>query len=108
MASTSRAKTVPKNYPSTPADYPLAMFRPQIEAAKRYLFESELKEVMDQSGLPLELIDSDTDFNLTVAHLACFVQNLKAVAGADKGEDFGRDAFKKTAPLFARGTGTLP
>jgi hypothetical protein len=107
MTSASRAKTVPKNYPPTPADYPLAMFRPQIEAAKRYLFESELKEVMEQSGLPVELIDSDSDFRLTVAHIACFVQNLKTFAGEDKGEGYGRDAFKKTAPLFVRGTGTM-
>jgi hypothetical protein len=104
----SRAKTVPKNYPPTPADYPLVMFRPQIEAAKRYLFESELKEVMEQSGLPLELLEPASDFRLTVAHLAAFVQNLKTVAGDDKGEDYGRDAFKRTATLFARGSGTLP
>ncbi len=108
MASASRAKTVPKNYPPTPADYPLAMFRPQIEAAKRYLFESELKEVMEMSGLPLELLEEDSDFALTVAHLASFVQNLKTFAGDDKGADYGRDAFKQAAPLFARGTGTLP
>jgi hypothetical protein len=108
MASASRTNTVPKNYPPTPADYPLVMFRPQIEAAKRYLFEGELKEVLEQSGLPLEVLDPESEFDLNVAHVACFVQNLKLVAGEDKGEGYGRDAFKKTTPLFARGTGTLP
>src|SRR5262245_51696510 len=101
MASASRTNTVPKNYPPTPADYPLVMFRPQIEAARRYLFDGELKEVMEQSGLPLELIDPDSDFNLNVGHIAYFVQSLKIVAGEDKGEDYGRDAFKKTTALFA-------
>jgi hypothetical protein len=109
MTSASRAKTVPKNYPSAPAAYPLGLFRPQIEAAKRYLFESELKEVLELSNMPPGLMDSDSyDFALTVAHVACFVQNLKTVAGDDKGVGYGRDAFKQTAPLFARGTATLP
>jgi hypothetical protein len=109
MTTASRPRTVPKNYPNTPAEYPLNLFRPQIEAARRYLFDSELKEVLESAGLPLELLEEgEADFALTVAHVACFVQTLKTVSGAEQAEGYGRDAFKRTVPLLARGSATLP
>ncbi len=109
MATATRPKTVPKNFPPAPASYPVAMFRPQIDAARRYLFESELKEVLEMSGLPLTLLDPDVgDIPVTVAHVAAFVQGLKEVTGEEQARAYGRDAFKRTVPLLARGSTGLP
>jgi hypothetical protein len=104
MATSSRPKTVPKNYPVKPADYPFGMFRPLLETAQRYLFENELKEVLQDCGLPLDVLNpSVNDFSLTVAHVACFVQGLKEFTGDEKAIPYGRDAFRRAAPLFPRG-----
>jgi hypothetical protein len=104
MATSSRPKTVPKNYPAKPADYPFGMFRPLLETAQRYLFENELKEVLQNCGLPLDVVNlSMNDFSLTVADIACFVQRLKEFTGDEKGIPYGRDAFRRAVPLFPRG-----
>src|SRR5258706_11097251 len=96
MAAPSRPATVPKNYPTPPASYPANLFRPQVEAAKRYLFESELKEVLKAAGLPPEIASNPAhSFTMTVVQLACFVQGLKEYTGEEKAFEYGRDAFKK-------------
>lgn len=99
-----RPKSLPANYPPMPAVYPLALFRPQVDAAQRYLFGSELKEVLETAGLPTNLLTLTTTQPLiiNVAQIACFMQELKQIAGEDKAPDYGREAFQKVAALLSR------
>ncbi len=97
-----RPPSVPANYPSTPAAYPLFLFRPQVEAAQRYLFGSELKEVLEAAGLPANLLTARQSITLDVSQIACFMQELKKIAGEDKAPAYGREAFKKVGALLAR------
>ncbi len=102
VSPTHRPRSLPANYPPTPADYPFTLFRLQVEAAQRYLFGSELKEVLETAGLPTNLLTTPQPFVINVAQVACFMQELKKIAGDDKAVDYGREAFQKAAAIFPR------
>ena len=105
MAVVSRPNTLPDNYPATPASYPIGMFRLQVEAAKRYLFESELKEILEAADLPPNLLDTgNNEARLNVAQMACFFQGMRAVIGDTKAVEYGQDAFKRLMPVLSRTT----
>ena len=97
-----RPNSLPANYPPMPAAYPMFIFRPQVDAAQRYLFGSELKEVLEAAGLPTNLLTATQLLTIDVAQIACFMQELKKIAGEDKAPDYGREAFQKVASMFAR------
>ncbi|MCC7447926.1 MAG: hypothetical protein IT324_10945 [Anaerolineae bacterium] len=101
-----RPGSLPTNYPPTPVVYPLSLFRPQIEAAQRYLFGSELKEVLEAAGISVPVPGATQSLVINVAQIACFMQELKQIAGEDKAVDYGREAFQKAAALFTRTTTT--
>lgn len=65
---------LPKNYAPVPVRYPLPIFRLQLEAAARYLFQSELKEALTAAAIPLDVLTGAGDPALTVAQVACFIQ----------------------------------
>ncbi len=104
MAAYSKPKAIPTNYPPKPVEYPMAAFRALLETAQRYLFESELKEVLQDCQIPADVLKpTSPDLHLTVAEIAGFVQGLKTFMGDDKGIPYGRDAFHKAAALVNRG-----
>ncbi len=104
MAASSKPRAVPANYPPQPVDYPFTGFRPLLETARRYLFENELKEVLQDCQIPVEVLKpSPLECHLTVADIACFVQGLKTFMGDEKGIPYGRDAFRRAASLVNRG-----
>ncbi len=106
ISTVNRPETLPKNYPESPAAYPESIFRLQVEAARRYLFDSELQELLDGAGVPPDFMESNVT-GLTVAHVAYFMQGLMSVAGAEKALAYGRDSFGKTMSGFTRSTATL-
>jgi hypothetical protein len=84
------------------------LFRLQIQAARRYLFDTELKELLEECGIPLEVADpTGPAVALTVADCSVFMQGLKQVAGEDKAVPFGRDAFNNCTSIIVR-SGNLP
>jgi len=104
----TRPKVLPKNFPAVPPAYSDALFRLQVQAARRYLFDTELKELLEQCGLPLEIADpAGPAIALTVADCSAFMQGLKQLAGEDKALPFGRDAFNSCTSIIVR-SGNLP
>ncbi|MHB8630071.1 MAG: hypothetical protein ACYDBJ_27990 [Aggregatilineales bacterium] len=104
MASLKRADILPKNYPPTPVRFPLPMFRLQLEAAARYLFEGERREALLAAQIPLDVLTGTGDPALNVAQIAVFMQALTALIGPDKATDFGHEAFQKMTTLVPRPT----
>jgi len=98
-----RPATLPRNFASVPTSYPSGLLRLQLHAAQRYLFDGELKEIMEAASLPLDLLNtSASDIPVTVAQLAIFAQGLRAVTGDARARDYGREAFMKASPLIPR------
>ncbi|HLY26012.1 MAG TPA: hypothetical protein VKQ72_06715 [Aggregatilineales bacterium] len=105
MAASSpvRPDTLPDNFPDPPALYPSALFRLQLVTAGRYLFESELKELLELAEIPRGAIESPSDDDgLNVAHVSRFYQELKLICGEDKAIAFGHDAFQDCTSLIPR------
>lgn len=104
-AKLDRPKTLPQNYPPVSAAYPALMFRAHIETARRYLFESELEEIIAAASLPAELLTTqNTEIALNTLQLACFVQGIRAIIGDEKARAYGREAFVQVAGLVPRST----
>jgi hypothetical protein len=74
----------------------------QLSTASRYLFETELKELLELAEIPRAVIESASDDGLTVAQVSRFYQELKAICGEDKAVAFGRDAFQDCTSLIQR------
>ena len=105
----SRPNALPRNFPAIPGNYSDALFRLQIETARRYLFETELKEVLELSEIPLEILQPDSgDIALTVYQIACFMQHLRVITGDVKAVAFGRDAFEGCTSLIGRTANVSP
>jgi hypothetical protein len=99
-----RPNTLPKNFSSSPANYPSGLFRLQLSAARRYLFDGELKEVMDAASLSPDFLNPiGADLPLTVAQVSIFVQGIKGITGDDRALEYGREAFTKVVSLIPRG-----
>ena len=93
---------VPKNYPPVPVRYPLALFRLQLDAAKRYLFEGEIKDILTSAMIPLDVLTLASDPVLNVSQIACFMQELREVIGSEKAVQFGHEAFTRSATALSR------
>ncbi len=104
MTLIKKAVQLPRNYPAQPARYPLSMFRLQLLAAARYLFEGELREALTLANIPLDALTNGSDPALNVAQVAAFMQELKEIVGDEKALQFGREAFLKVAPSLSRPT----
>lgn len=104
MPSLKKADVLPKNYPPTPVRFPLPMFRLQLEAAARYLFEGERREALLAAGIPLDVLTGASDPAVNVAQISMFMQALVALTGPEKATAFGREAFHKMAALIPRPT----
>src|SRR5258708_28132726 len=105
----TRPNALPRNFPAIPGNYSDALFRLQIETARRYLFETELKEVLELSEIPLEILQPDSgDIALTVYQIACFMQHLRVITGDVKAVAFGRDAFEGCTSLIGRTANVSP
>jgi hypothetical protein len=108
-ASPYRPNTLPRNFATIPASYPSGLFRLQLSAARHYLFDGELKEVMDVASLPSDLLNpTGPEARLSVAQIAIFIQTFKSITGEDRAVEYGREAFTKAAPLMARGSNGNP
>jgi hypothetical protein len=80
-----------------------------VEAARRYLFETELRELLEEAQIPEEAMNSSGDsFPLSVAQVAVFNQGLSYISGEDKAIAYGREAFQKCTAIIARGTNIPP
>src|SRR5258708_329480 len=103
MAKLSRPGTLPKNYKAIPAPYPDLLFRVQMDAARRYLFDGELKELLEASQIPLKILESGVEpVGITVQHYAAFAQGLREICDDDKALSYGHDAFNRCATLMQR------
>lgn len=102
----SKAAQVPKNYPATPARYPLNIFRLQVEAAKRYLFEGELKEALTNATIPLDVLTGAGEPVINVSQISQFVQELREMVGDEQAIRYGREAFQHVSPLLPRASGS--
>src|SRR5215510_5813534 len=98
---TNRPKILPDNFPKSPTAYPVNLFRLQVDAAKRYLFEPELIEVLNAASLSHDLMNATGSYiAISVAQVSIFMQELKAIVGEDKAHDYGRESFMRVAPLI--------
>ncbi|MEP7287790.1 MAG: hypothetical protein ABI947_18705 [Chloroflexota bacterium] len=98
-----RPNALPKNYPAVPAVYPTALFRLQVEAVQRYLYETELKEILTEAAIPLDVLNvASRRVMLTVAHSAVFMQALQEIIDDDKAVDYGHEAFIRCASMIPR------
>jgi len=104
MATLKRAQVLPKNFPATPTRFPLPMFRLQLDAATRYLFEGERRETLLTAQIPLDVLTGASDPALNVAQVAVFIQELALITGPEKAIAFGHDAFAKMSSLVTRPT----
>ncbi len=102
-ASPVRADPLPTNYAKSPASYPSTLFHLQLKTARRYLFDSELKDLLELAAIPRGVIEAafESDF-LTVAQVSYFFQEFKAICGETKALSFGRDAFHDCTSLIQR------
>lgn len=101
-----RATQVPKNFPVTPARYPLPLFRLEVEATRRYMFEGEIKDALTQASIPLDVLTGAGEPVVNNAQVAHFMQQLREVVGDDeKTALYGREAFQKVSPLMPRLSG---
>src|SRR5260221_1166039 len=99
----NRPKTVPENFPKAPTAYPVNLFRFQVDAAKRYLFEPELKEVLEAAGLSPDLMNPTGSYiAISVAQVSVFMQELKTIVGEDKAYTYGKESFMKMAALIPK------
>src|SRR5690349_17287262 len=100
----TRPDATPRNYPADPPPYPDSIFRLEVEAARRYLFETELKELLEEAQIPDEAMNPGGDpFALSVAQVAVFNQGLRSISGDDRAIAYGREAFQKATAIIARG-----
>jgi hypothetical protein len=104
MAAVSKAAQVPKNYPTTPSRYPLNIFRLQVDAARRYLFDGELKEALTSAAIPLDVLTGAGEPVINVAQVSHFTQELRGMVGDEQAARYGREAFQHVSPLFPRAT----
>jgi hypothetical protein len=105
----SRPNALPRNFPVIPGGYSDALFRLQIETARRYLFETELKEVLEQAQVPLEILEPESsEVALDVYQIACFMQQLRVITGDVKAAAYGRDAFDNCTSLITRSGNVSP
>ncbi len=102
MPYARKIAALPKNYPVIPVRYPVSLFRAQLDAAARFLFEGEIKEALAAASIPLDVLSGAADPGLSVAHISDFMQEVKQVIGPEKALQFGHEAFHKTAPLIAK------
>src|SRR5579871_1330580 len=70
----TRPNALPRNFPVIPGGYSDALFRLQIDTARRYLFETELKEILEQAQIPLQILEPEGgEVALDVYQIACFM-----------------------------------
>lgn len=105
-AKAVKATPLPKNFPSIPARYPIALFRLQLDAAKRYMYEGELKEILKTAQIPLDVLSGVGEPILNVSQIAHFMQELRMMVGDDSAQRYGREAFQHVSPLFPRAPGS--
>jgi hypothetical protein len=99
----SRPAKVPANFPAQPGTINIALLRPRVQVAQRYLFETELKEILAEAKLPLELLsDAPLSGTITYVQNAIFMQELRKVIGTTKVVAFGREVFDKLSGQIAR------
>lgn len=99
----NRPKLLPENFPRSPTAYPVNLFRLEVDAARRFLFEPELKEVLDVASLSHDLMNPTGSYiAISVAQVSTFMQELKAIVGEDKAYSYGQEAFLKVAPLIPK------
>ncbi len=104
---TERPPRLPTNYPAQPAPFPSRLFRLQVEAAQRYLFETELKEALEAIGLIFaEVIQPNWTGQLVhVGQVARFMQGLRAIVQDEKARTYGTEALRKSMPALPRPSG---
>jgi hypothetical protein len=102
----AKAAQVPKNFPTTPARYPLNIFRLQVDAARRYLFEGELKEALTKASIPLDVLTGAGEPVINVAQVSEFTQELREMVGDEQAQRYGREAFQHVSPLLPRASGS--
>jgi len=83
----TRLTPTPKHFAMTPAQLPSEFIDGHINAAKRYLFEGELKSALTDSGLVRD--------RPNVAAYSLFVQSMRDTIGEDKLGDYGHETFAK-------------
>src|SRR5262245_56462977 len=99
----NRPKVVPENFPKSPTAYPVNLFRLQVDAAKRYLFEPELKEVLDAASLSHDLMNPTGSYiAISVGQVSIFMQELKTIIGDDTAYIYGQESFIKVASLIPK------
>ena len=91
------AAALPKNYPPMPVRYPLPLFRQQLEAANRYLFDDERHEALLAANIPLHVLCGVGDPALNVAQITAFMQQLRVLIRQSKSIQFGHEAFTSMA-----------
>ncbi len=91
------AAALPNNYPPMPVRYPLPLFRQQLEAANRYLFDGERREALLAANIPLNVLSGVGDPAVNVAQIAVFMQQLRVLIGQSKSIQFGHEAFTRVA-----------
>jgi hypothetical protein len=105
IAKLARPSVLPKNFPERATAYPLPLFRLQVEAARRYLFENELKECLTAASIPLEILGmAEVEIALTILHVAKFMQNLKQFVGDEKALAYGHEALSKATAVIPKPT----
>ncbi len=102
MSESHKAGTLPTNFPTPPARHSLALFRLQLDAATRYLFEGEIRELLTDAGIPLDVLTRGSDPALNVAQVAGFMQAVRGLIGSEKAFSFGHESFLKVLPTLAR------
>jgi hypothetical protein len=92
-----------------PPGYSDALFRLQVDAARRYLFDTELKEALEEAAIPLDVLNiTGTQQPLTVAQVAIFSQVLRDITGDDKAVEYGHEAFIRCTSLIPRAANLPP
>src|SRR5215471_11300708 len=104
-----RPNALPRNFPVIPVGYSDVLFRLQMETARRYLFETELKEVLEKAQIPLEILEPESaEVALDAYQIACFMQQLRVITGDVKAVAYGRDAFDNCTSLITRTANVSP
>lgn len=94
LPAITHAKPLPLQFPLQPAPLPTEFIDIHIQAAKRYLFETELKEALTQSEMSAN--------RRNVAGYSLFIQGIRDTVGVDKLKGYGRECFTKTTPFINR------